>query len=348
MIHRVDPLPFEKWHGAGNDFVIADATVGSSWRRVLDQGADALSRVAAAVCDRHTGIGADGLLLLTEVDPMVALSQADIREGAPLEVRESEGRAFGDYAMRMWNPDGSESEMCGNGLRCFATWLRKRGRLPVGTHRISTGAGPLAVHIDHADHVTVSMGRPRFAPEAVPVVGAISDSSGLTLVTVPGWIRHPDAFGRASRVVDERVEENDDGQLVQATAVSMGNPHAVIILSAGIRVEDVPLEWYGPLIERHHAFPNRTNVEVCHVVDQSTIKVRVWERGAGVTLACGTGACAVMVAARLHGLVAPVAHIHMPGGTLVTEWHGSAGDTAHEVTLAGPTAHTFNGAWFGP
>jgi diaminopimelate epimerase len=316
----MNSLPFEKWHGAGNDFVIGDARHGAPWHDVLDRGSEAMSQVSMAVCDRHFGIGADGLVLATD-DTNCLVEDAQV---ADVEVA--------GIGMRMWNPDGTESEMCGNGLRCLAAWLRVSGTLAPGTHYLGTGAGPLAVHLHVDGCVSVAMGRPRLAGPLVPVVGATTDSLGRTMVSLPGWLGHDVAPGR--------------GKAVQATCVAMPNPHAVIFLAPGDRVRDVPLDTFGPMIERHDAFPRRTNVEVCEVVDRSTIAVRVWERGTGATLACGTGACAVIVAARLHGLVDPRAEIQLAGGTLVAQWHGAPGDTDHEVTLTGPTVRTFAGMWF--
>jgi diaminopimelate epimerase len=290
-------LPFEKWHGAGNDFVIADARPGAPWHGIVHPDVAAVGRAALGVCDRHYGVGADGLLLATD-DPVTGV------------------------AMRMWNPDGTESEMCGNGLRCFGAWLHARSEIDPGTHRVATGAGVLTVDVGQDRRVSVSMGRPRLSGAEIPVIGATDGRGEITSVLLPGW----------------------SGSAVEATCVSMGNPHAVVFTTD---VADVPLETFGPLIECHPSFPRRANVEVCAVEDRTAVVVRVWERGVGATLACGTGACAVMVAARLHGLVGPRAEIRMPGGILVAEWHGGPGDTDHDVRLTGPAVRVFAGTWFG-
>ena len=295
-------IPFEKWHGAGNDFVIGDARAGGPWHGVLGDGAEAVAAIAKAACDRHFGVGGDGLLLATD-DPA----------GGP-----------GAIAMRMWNPDGSESEMCGNGLRCFGAWLHARGEFLPGRHVVSTGAGRLTVAVESGGRVSVDMGRPWLSASAIPVVGATESPDGITSVSVPSW------------------DDSDSGPWLDATCVSMGNPHAVIFVT---RVQDVPLSSLGPTLEHHGAFPRRTNVEVCEIVDRGAVAVRVWERGAGLTLACGTGACAVMVAARLHGLVDQRAEIRLPGGTLIAEWAGGRGDVGHAVTLSGPAVRTFVGTW---
>ena len=296
-VSRATGLPFEKWHGAGNDFIIADGRSGAPWHGVVTSDATATDRIARDSCDRHVGVGADGLIIATD-DPVTGI------------------------AMRMWNPDGSESEMCGNGLRCFGAWLHDRGELGLGRHRVATGAGILEVDVHRDGRVSVGMGRPRLGGAEIPVIGATQGQDGITSVPLPGW----------------------QGTTVVATCVSMGNPHAVVFTTD---VEEVPLATYGPLVEHHPSFPRRTNVEVCGIIDRAAIVVRVWERGAGATLACGTGACAVMVAARLHGLVEPRAEIRMPGGTLVAEWAGGPGDTDHSVLLSGPAVRTFTGTWFG-
>ncbi len=287
-------LPFEKWQGAGNDFVLADALADGPWREVAsDPGW--LARQAIAACDRHFGVGADGLLL--------AVHDAD-----------------GAIAMRMLNPDGTESEMCGNGLRCFGAWLHARGVLAPGAHPIVTGAGSLTVHVAPDGSVSVNMGRPRLLAPEIPVVGATGRADGTTTVALPGW----------------------DGKLLEATCVSMGNPHAVVFVTD---VSSVPLEAVGPVLERHPAFPHRTNVEFCEVVGPDRLRVRVWERGAGATLACGTGACASLVAARLRAFVRPEVSIELPGGVLLATWHGGPHDVRHDVMLAGPTAMVFSGTW---
>ena len=310
LVRAKRELLFEKWHGAGNDFVVGDARPAGSWHDVLRDGGEAVARIAREACDRHFGIGADGLLLAVD-DP------------------DHGGRARSRIAMRMWNPDGSESEMCGNGLRCFGAWLHARGEFAPGSHRVTTGAGVLTVAIGEDGQISVDMGRPRLSASAIPVLRSpgvrAEDPLGVTSIFVPGW-------GGVG------AEE------IVATCVSMGNPHAVVLVPDA---HDVPLETFGPTVERHGAFPRRTNVEVCHVVDRRSIVARVWERGAGVTLACGTGACAVMVVARLHGLVDPVAEIRLPGGTLVAEWFGAPGDVGHAVSLSGPAVRTFVGTWFG-
>lgn len=281
-------MAFTKMHGAGNDFVVVDATGGADrdW-----------SSMALTVCDRHFGVGADGLILAA---PPVA---------------------GGDLRMRMFNPDGSEAEMCGNGIRCLVKFAVERELVRLGDGRVlvETGAGLLTVEtVLESDHVVaarVSMGRPRLAPSEIPV-----------LADVPAPVRN------WSLAVD--------GQSIAVTCVSMGNPHAVHLYSRP--VDGYPLERLGPLVEHHPAFPNRVNFEVARVLSRDSVEARVWERGAGLTLACGSGAAAVMVAARLNNLVDDAVDVRLPGGVLRLEWDGEG-----EVYLTGPAVEVFTGVWPG-
>jgi diaminopimelate epimerase len=277
-------IPFQKSHGAGNDFVLVDAReLAFDW-----------SRLARRMCDRHFGVGSDGLLLV-------------------------EHSQVADYRMRMFNPDGSEAEMCGNGIRCFAKLLFDDGLVLSGdrvTVETLAGIQKLRVFRDGGKvvRVRVGMGAPRFQPDEIPVRGALDGGRG----------------------VQRRLAV--DGQELDVTCVSMGNPHAVAFIEAP--VGEFPLERVGPLVERHADFPARTNFEIVNVLAPDRLRMRVWERGAGLTLACGTGACGVMVAARLHGHVGPRATIELPGGTLEIEWDGEG-----EVWMTGPAELVFTGEW---
>ena len=280
-------MQFVKMHGTGNDFVMVDA-------RRLDADWEALAR---AMCDRHFGVGSDGLILALPSD------RADLR-------------------MRMFNPDGSESEMCGNGIRCLAKFAAERGVASPkeGVLLINTLAGLLRCELSGPDEtverVRVSMGRPRLAPEEIPV---LAESSGPVLD------------------LPVQVEGGD----FRVTCVSMGNPHAVHVMEQP--VAEIELERVGPRVERHPAFPRHVNFEVVNVLSRDRLRMRVWERGAGLTLACGTGACATAVAARLRGLVDDVVDIELPGGTVRIEWDG-----AGEVFLSGPAEDVFEGRWLRP
>jgi len=277
-------MKFVKMHGTGNDFVLLEPQ---------DEKRD-WSELAVAMCERHFGIGADGLLLVLPSE------RADLR-------------------MRMFNPDGSEAEMCGNGLRCFAKYAVERGLVQPrdGRFTIETLAGVLTTEVTLAEgrveRVRTSMGVPRFAPAEIPVaVEAEPPLKNLSL--------------------------DVEGRTVAVTCVSMGNPHAVHFSARP--VSSYPLEEIGPRVEHHELFPQRVDFEVARVLSRDLIEARVWERGAGPTLACGSGACAVMVAARLQNMVDERVDIRFPGGTLTLEWDGQG-----EVYLSGPAVEVFSGEW---
>ena len=276
-------MDFMKMHGAGNDFVVLDG-------RSAEQEWGPLS---IAMCDRHYGVGADGILIV------VPSKTADFR-------------------MRMFNPDGSESEMCGNGIRCFTKYLvdadlaAGRELLTIetlaGVHEVSAKGGKNGVQT-----VRVDMGRPRYRPAEVPVAG---EGPG-PLIDLPLVI---------------------DGQTILVTCLSMGNPHAVAFVDQPVK--DWPLERLGPLVENHPFFPRRVNFEIVNIVDRGHVNARVWERGAGLTLACGSGACAIAVAAWMHGRVGGNVDVTLPGGTLNVQWDGSG-----EVWLEGPAETVYKGQW---
>ncbi len=275
-------MRFVKMHGAANDYVFVDG-----FRDPLPDDPEVTSRL---VSDRHRGIGADGLIL---VEPS---STADAR-------------------MRIFNADGSEAEMCGNGLRCAAKLLYDERHVESDRMTIATGNGPLRVecHVVNGlvESATIDMGEPVLDPARVPV-----RLPGPRAVAVPVAVA---------------------GKTIDVTAVSTGNPHAVVF------VEEPTDDWVlriGPRLERHPLFPNRTNVEFVRVDGRNRLSVRVWERGSGETLACGTGACAAVVAARLANLVDDVVQVSLPGGDLTVEWPGHGG-----IRLTGPAVEVFRGVW---
>ncbi|MBR6219882.1 MAG: diaminopimelate epimerase [Clostridia bacterium] len=251
-------MRFTKMHGIGNDFIIIDA---------IRQYVSDPESLAARWCDRHFGIGADGLIL--------ALPSA-----------------LADAKMRIFNSDGSEPEMCGNGIRCLAKFLYDSGLCQKLQMTVETAAGPMALTLDaagaRARRVTVNMGRPRFSPREIPVA---SGSNALTL----------------------QVE----GQALRFFCVGMGNPHAVTF---DLYPDRDALARLGPQLERHPAFPRGANVEFCRLDGSGGVDVAVWERGAGATLACGTGACAVLAAAASQGLLPRRATVRLPGGALSIRW----------------------------
>lgn len=271
-------MDFTKMHGLGNDFIVVEAP---SFAEAL-----ALQPRAKAWCDRHFGIGADGILITGPHEPE-------------------------DIFMRIFNGDGSEAEMCGNGIRCVALYARQRGLVNREEFSVHTLAGPRRVQIAAGSEprVQVDMGQPILNPASIPVQGASADNQ-LTIVL--------------------------EDQTFNITAVSMGNPHAVIPVE---NVEQVPLEIWGSRLEKDPHFPAGTNVEFVQILSPREIRVRVWERGAGITLACGTGACATLVACHLLGKAEREAQVNLPGGDLWIEW-SSAND---HVYMTGPATEVFRG-----
>jgi diaminopimelate epimerase len=216
-----------------------------------------------------------------------------------------------DFGYRIFNADGGEVEQCGNGARCFVVFVRARGLTSKRAIRVATRSGVIEPRLEDDGEVSVDMGAPRFAPDDVPFLGG-------------------------SGAAEEPLEVN--GRTVTITALSMGNPHAVQ------KVDDVdaaPVASEGPTIERHPRFPARVNAGYMQVVDRATIRLRVYERGAGETLACGTGACAAVVAGRRRGLLDAVVRVQTRGGALTVRWDGDAAP----VMMTGPAAIVFEGTW---
>ncbi|MCX7799322.1 MAG: diaminopimelate epimerase [Fimbriimonadales bacterium] len=273
-------IPFTKMHGIGNDFVMLDGL-----RHPVEESL--LPDLARRMCDRRFGIGSDGLILL------VAGAQERFR-------------------MRMFNPDGSESEMCGNGIRCFVRFLRQKGHASDARLRVETGAGVLALEETPEGHVRVDMGPARLRRAEIPMAGEPDD-----------------------RFVEEPIEAC--GRRFLGTAVSMGNPHLVVFVE---RAAEVPLEEWGPALENHPLFPKRTNVHFVEVESPTRLVQRTWERGAGATLACGTGACACTVAAALTGRAERAVTVRLPGGELRVEWLEDG-----RVLMTGPAETVFEGTW---
>ena len=273
---------FTKWQGTGNDFVMIDC--------LKEPEADYVS-AAVELCDRQYGIGADGILLVLPSD------KADIR-------------------MQIINADGSEAEMCGNGIRCFASYVYEKGYVKFEEFTVETGAGILVPKImeKHGAEamVKVDMGEPILEGEKIPVAG----------------------YGM-NRIVAEPITVKD--KEFKMTCVSMGNPHCVIFVDDA---ENFPIHEYGPLVERHEKFPKRVNAEFIQVIDRKHLRMRVWERGAAVTLACGTGACATTTAAILNDFTDRNIEIQLDGGKLNIEW----ADNNH-LYMTGPAVQVFAGTY---
>jgi diaminopimelate epimerase len=278
-------LPFTKMQGAGNDFVVLDAT-----RNPIDLSEQQLRRLA----DRRFGVGADQILIV-----------------------ERSAVAGIDFRYRIFNADGSEVEQCGNGARCFVRYVHDHGLTVRRVIRVETLNSRLELRLGDDDRVTVDMGAPVFDTERVPF-----DAAGL-IPRIEGQLAlWPIDIG--------------EGRFVESAVVAMGNPHAVQ------RVDDVktaPVAEVGPLIERHARFPNRVNVGFMQAISRSHIALRVYERGTGETLACGTGACAAVVAGIRLGWLDRCVDVDMRGGSLRIEW--SADDAT--VLMTGPAETVFEG-----
>ena len=267
---------FTKMHGIGNDFIIVDG---------IRQGVNAGALDVPRLCDRHFGIGADGVILALPSD-------------------------CADARMRIFNADGGEPEMCGNGIRCLAKYLYDEGLVRKTGMSIETGAGVLGITLElmkgQVARVAVDMGAPVFEPERIPVAGL-------------------------SNIFTAQLDDRS----LSFFCVSMGNPHAVTFDACP---EDERFERWGRIMERHPNFPARANVEFCRINPDQSVTVRVWERGDGPTLACGTGACAVVAAGASRGLIPPQAVVHLPGGDLDISW----GEDGH-VTMVGGAERVFTG-----
>lgn len=274
-------IEFTKYHGLGNDFILIDNRTETEPIISADQ--------AVKLCDRHFGIGADGVIF--------ALPP---QQGS-------------DYTMRIFNSDGSEPEMCGNGIRCLAQFLADlEGTNAKTQYRIHTLAGVITPKLEGGGKVKVDMGMPQLLAAQIPTTLAEADQ----------------------KVINAPLEVA--GQTWEVTCVSMGNPHCITFVED---VAAIPLEAIGPQFEHHSVFPKRTNTEFIQVVRPDYLKMRVWERGAGITLACGTGACASVVAAVLTGKSDRKATVELPGGCLEIEWS----EHDQRVYMTGPAERVFTG-----
>jgi diaminopimelate epimerase len=280
-------IDFVKMHGLGNDFILIDClhkSLGDS---------SFLSYLAKKLCDRNFGIGADGLILI------LPSSQADLR-------------------MRIFNFDGSEAQMCGNGIRCFAKYAYENKLISKNKFAVETLAGIITPELIFQDlknkkvlRIKVNMGTPKLRRREIPMNGEDTPT-----------------------VIDETLKINPE-QTFKITCVSMGNPHCITFVND---VQSISVEEIGPKIENHSLFPEKTNVEFIQVLNKQEINFRVWERGVGETLACGTGACAALVAAVLNNKTDRKATIHLPGGDLDILW----ADDGY-IYMTGPTELVFRG-----
>ena len=273
-------IKFTKMHGLGNDYVYIDA---------IDQKIENESSLAKFVSNRHFGIGSDGLILICKSDSA-------------------------DFKMRMFNSDGSEAEMCGNGIRCVGKFVYDKGLTDKTIVKIETLAGIKTLVLNTKDGkvetARVDMGEPILEAEKIPVISKEQPVKNLELEA--------------------------ENKKFKFTCVSMGNPHAITIVE---NTKEFDVEKYGKILEVDKAFPKKANIEFAQIIDKENIKMRVWERGAGETLACGTGACATAVACNLNGLTGRKVNIELLGGTLNIEWN----EKDNHVYMTGPAVTVFDG-----
>lgn len=275
-------INFTKMTGLGNDYIYVDCTNGTKIKNIPE--------LAKRLSDRHFGIGADGLILIDKPDD-----------------------SNSDFKMRTFNSDGSEAEMCGNGIRCVAKFIHDKNLSNSDKISIETLGGIKKVKLiendGRCDEVIVDMGEPIFQDKNIPY----------------------NIYEPFNKDLDINVE----GEKMRFTVVSMGNPHAVTFVE---NLDDLQIEMCGPLIENNPIFPNRTNVEFVEIIDKNNINVRVWERGVGETFACGTGACAAVVATGLNGYTDGTVTVSLPGGKLKVEW----GKDNH-IYMQGPAKTVYEG-----
>ena len=273
-------IKFTKMHGLGNDYVYIDA---------INQKIENESSLAQFVSNRHFGIGSDGLILICKSE-------------------------IADFKMRMFNSDGSEAEMCGNGIRCVGKFVYDKGLTNKTTVKIETLAGIKTLILNTKDEkvetARVDMGEPILEAEKIPVISTEKPVKNLEL--------------------------ESENKKFKFTCVSMGNTHAITIVED---TKEFDVEKYGKVLEIDKAFPKKANIEFAQIVDRQNINMRVWERGAGETLACGTGACATAVACNLNGLTDRKVNIELLGGTLNIEWN----ETDNHVYMTGPAVTVFDG-----
>ena len=273
-------IKFTKMHGLGNDYVYIDA---------INQKIQNKLKLAQFVSNRHFGIGSDGLILICE-------------------------SKVADFKMRMFNSDGSEAEMCGNGIRCVGKFVYDKGFTSKTTVTIETLAGIKTLKLNIKDKkvetVRVDMGEPILEANKIPVISKEEPVKNLELEA--------------------------ENRKFKFTCVSMGNPHAITIVE---NTKEFEVERYGKILEVDKAFPKKANIEFAQVIDKENIKMRVWERGAGETLACGTGACATAVACNLLNLTGRKVNIELLGGTLNIEWN----ENDNHIYMTGPAVTVFDG-----
>lgn len=297
-------MKFTKMHGAGNDYVYVDCT-----KNDLNNP----SEIAIKVSDRHFGIGSDGLILIKPSDKA-------------------------DFFMDMYNADGSRGKMCGNGIRCVGKFVYDNKLTDKTTVTIDTLSGVKTIKLNigsdgKVESARVNMGAPVLQPSQVPV--DITELESYKNMSKEQMQKEKENV--TEPVVSEHIKVND--KEYEVTCVSMGNPHAIVYLDNDIDIKKFEIEKIGPAFENHKAFPDRINTEFIQVLDKDNLNMRVWERGSGETLACGTGACASLVATVLNGKCNDTATLHLLGGDLKITWDKKD----NTVYLEGPAKTVFTG-----
>ena len=272
---------FTKMQGLGNDFVILDY-------EEYEKSKLEMPALVQKLCDRHFGIGADGLIIINQ---------------------NTKNTDIGWY---FYNSDGSVAQMCGNGIRCFAKYVKQKGYVNKDEFSVETKAGIIIPKINADGLVTVNMNNPVLTPSLIPV----------------------------NSINNLNIELRAGNQTFNANAISMGNPHCVIFVEKDSKTYALK---YGAEIETNPIFPEKTNVEFIEILSRNEISLNVWERGCGITLACGTGACASVVAGILNNILDKKVKVNLPGGALFIEWNGSTNDTDKNVYMTGPAEFSFTG-----
>lgn len=276
---------FSKYQGLGNDFIIIDARA-NNLDSLFSKNKD---NIIEHLCDRNFGIGADGVILILE----------------------SKNKCL--VRMKIFNSDGSEPEMCGNGIRCLIAFLNDNNEIKDNSEiPIETKAGVILNSIDGNNNIRVNMGEPILSPQDIPT------KLLMNKLTVPNGMI------------------TIDDQNLNVYAASMGNPHMIVFVN---NIDEIPFDYWGKYLEKHKSFPNDTNVHFVQLIDQANIKVKVWERGCGPTLACGTGACACLVITSKLGKTLDRANVYLPGGKLEIEWPNQTGP----IFMQGPALKVFSG-----
>lgn len=297
-------MKFTKMHGCGNDYIYIS---GFTEKIMHEEKPELVQRLS----DRHFGIGGDGVIFINPSD-------------------------VADFEMEMYNADGSRAEMCGNGIRCVAKYVYDKGLTDkTDISVISCGKIKylqLFLKEGKVDSVRVNMGAPELAPERIPVIVEAGEKSGVDRSVSDGHVMKQSG----ESIVDEPITVQ--GREYKMTCVSMGNPHSVVFMDD---VTNLQIEKIGPYFENHERFPKRINTEFVKVLDRKTVQMRVWERGTGETLACGTGCCATVVACVLNGLTDDTVTVKLLGGEIEITWDREA----NLVYMTGPAVTVFEGEW---